>query len=173
MAKIRSAKAYRRTERAYTRKSKYKSKSYVRASPHIKIVRYDMGNLQKKFPFTVQLLATRAIQLRHNAIESARLTSNRLLENTIGKPAYHLKIRVFPHHILRENPLASGAGADRMSTGMKMSFGKPISAAAQLDRDQVIMQVGVEESNLAIAKKAMSRAKNKFACSCKIVVQEA
>lgn len=173
MAKLRKACAYRRTERAYTRKSKYKSKSFVRASPHIKIVRYDMGNLKKDFPVKVQLLASRALQLRHNSLESARLTSNRLLEGALGKSGFHIKLRVYPHHILRENPLASGAGADRMSTGMKMSFGKPIGSAAQVDKDQVIMEVGVEPNNLSLAKKAMQRAKNKFPCSCRIVVQGA
>jgi len=173
MAKLRRANAYRRVERAYTRKSKYRSKSFVRASPNIKIVRYDMGNLTKDFPVTVQLLAGSTLQLRHNALESARLTSNRHLEGKLGKIGYKIKLRVYPHHILRENPLASGAGADRMSTGMKMSFGKPIGTAAQVKKNQVIMEVSVDEVNLPLAKAALNKAKNKFPCSCKIVVKGA
>ncbi|HLC89113.1 MAG TPA: ribosomal protein L16 [Candidatus Nanoarchaeia archaeon] len=64
-------------------------------------------------------------------IESARMTSNRVLEKNIGRE-YHLRIKIYPHHVLRENPLASGAEADRMSTGMKLSFGKSISTAARV-----------------------------------------
>ena len=45
---------------------------------------------------------------------------------------YFFQLRIYPHHILRENPLAAGAGADRMSTGMKCAFGKPISVAARV-----------------------------------------
>jgi len=57
MAKVRKFVAYRRLERPYTRHSKYRAKSYVRGSPNIKIVRFDMGNLKKEFSYTVKLLS--------------------------------------------------------------------------------------------------------------------
>lgn len=119
MARLRKFSAYQRIERPYTRASKFKKKNFVRAVPNRTVVRYDMGSPQGKFNTTLRLVAKKDIQIRHNALESARMTSNRYLENKLGKGAYHLKIKVFPHHILRENPLAAGAGADRMSTGMK------------------------------------------------------
>ena len=131
MAKLRKFSGYKTIERPYTRKSKYRAKSYVRASPNHKIVRFDMGNPKKTYPVEVQLKVKEPIQIRHNAIESARQSSNRVLEKLLGKTEYHMKIRKYPHHFLRENPLASGAGADRMSTGMKKSFGKVIGSAAQ------------------------------------------
>jgi large subunit ribosomal protein L10e len=172
MAKLRKFSGYKGIERPYTRKSKYRAKSYVRASPSHKIVRFDMGNAKKKFSYQLLLKVKDSIQIRHNAMESARQTSNRLLEKKVGKTEYHLKIRKYPHHILRENPLASGAGADRMSTGMKKSFGKPIGVAAQFKKDDTIMSVGVEKQHIMQAKEAMIRAKNKFPCSCSIVVVE-
>ncbi|MFH1770295.1 MAG: 50S ribosomal protein L16 [archaeon] len=172
MAKLRSAVAYRRIERPYTRKSKYRSKQYVRATPQIKIVKFEMGDLQKKFQYVVSLLCGADIQIRHNALESARLTSNRMLEEKCGKKGYHLKLLVYPHHILRENPLAAGAGADRMSTGMKKSFGKSIGLAAQIRKGQIIMQANVDEEFLEVAKKSISRAKHKLPCSCSVEVKK-
>ena len=171
MARIRKFCAYRRLERAYTRKSKYKTKSFVRASPNIKVVRFDMGELKDKFQYSLSLVSGADLQIRHNAIEAARLTSNRVLEKKLGKSAYYMKIKIFPHHILRENPLASGAGADRMSTGMKMSFGKPIGIAARVRKGQVLFEVKCNKSGLETAKEALKKASQKIPCSCKIEVQ--
>ena len=108
MVKLRKAVAYRATERPYTRKSKFRKKSFIRASPQNKVVMFDMGNKTQSFDTHAKLISKEQIQVRHNAIESSRLTSNRHLEKTLGKTMYHLKINIYPHHILRENPLAAG-----------------------------------------------------------------
>ncbi|MBI4440871.1 50S ribosomal protein L16 [Candidatus Woesearchaeota archaeon] len=173
MAKIRKAVAYRKLERPYTRISKFREKNYVRVRPHSVISRFDNGETKKDvylYPLVVDLISKKALQIRHNAIESARQTSNRLLEKEIGKTGWHLKIRVYPHHVLRENPLASGAGADRMSTGMQASFGKPISSAAQVHEGQPVMTLGITKDKFEVAKKALRRAASKLPCTCQIVV---
>lgn len=172
MAKLRKACAYRKLERPYTRKSKYRAKSYVRANPHNLIVKYEMGDTTRQFPVRVKLVSKAALQVRHNALESARKSSNRILETKLGKSGYRFSIRVFPHHVLRENPLAGGAGADRMSTGMAHPFGKPIGLAAQVKQGKTILEVGVEAKDVDTAKLAMKRANTKFACGTKIVVEE-
>ena len=169
MAKLRKFVSYRRLERPYTRKSKFREKSFIKANPHSKVVRFDMGNLTKTFQCRLDLVAKDAMQIRHNAIESARQSSNRFLESKLGKSGYHMKIKIFPHHILRENPLASGAGADRMSTGMKMSFGKPIGSAARVKEGQTLISLSVDKSGLETAKAALLRASHKMPCSCRIV----
>lgn len=134
----------------------------------MKIVKFDMGNPNGKFDSVVKLNTTVMTNVRHNALESARMTSNRILEKQLGK-AYHLKVKVYPFHVLRENPLAAGAGADRMSTGMKKSFGKAIGCAAIVKKGQTLIEVRVNKENIKLAKEAMSRAAKKFPCSCKIV----
>jgi large subunit ribosomal protein L10e len=108
------------------------------------------------------------MNIRHNAMEAARMTSNRLLERTIGK-AYHLRIKMYPHHILRENALASGAGADRLSTGMKKSFGKAVGSAARIKFGQTLMELRIDKENIKLGKEALSRAAKKFPCSCKVI----
>jgi large subunit ribosomal protein L10e len=165
MAKLRKGVAYRRLERPYTRKSKYRAKNYVRANPHNLIVRYDMGDQTKAYSHKLELLSDQDIQLRHNSIESARKTANKLLETKLARN-YMFKIKMFPHHVLRENPLASGAGADRMSTGMTMSFGKPIGVAAQTKKGKAIMEIKCDEKDVPTAKEALKRAQNKFPMHC-------
>jgi len=168
MAKARKGCAYRNLERPYTRKSKYKKLQYVRAAPTSKVVRYEAGNMQKEFPAEVLLITKSALQIRHNAIESARLSANRYLEKNLGKQGFCLRIRIYPHHILRENPLASGAGADRMSTGMKKSFGKAIGIAAQVKTGQTLFSASVDKENIGIAKIALKRASYSLPCSCSV-----
>ncbi len=140
MAKLIRAVAWRRLERPYTRKSKYRKHNFVRSVPNSKIVKYHMGNVQADFPVKLILKANTDIQLRHNALEAARQSSNRYLEGKLGKQGFHLHILVYPHHILRNNPLAAGAGADRMSTGMARSFGKAVGIAARVKKGQAFME---------------------------------
>lgn len=169
MVRLKKAVAYRQVKRPYTRISKFRKKSYIRARPNIVLVKYDMGDATREYPYRTDLVSTAQLNIRHNALESARQTSNRILEKVLGKKGFHMKVRVFPHHIIRENPLAAGAGADRMSTGMKMSFGKCISTAARIRKGQAILSVYSEKTALPTVKIALKRANSKFPCTCKIV----
>lgn len=170
MVKLRKGSAYNKNlKRPYTRKSKFRAKSYVRAAPHSKVVRYEMGNVQKKFEYTLVLVPKKELQIRHNSLESARQSGNKVLETKLGKSNYHMQLRKVPHHFLRENVLASGAGADRMSTGMAASYGKVIGLAAQIRKGDIIFQVEVDKANLATAKLSLIRCKNKLPCACQII----
>jgi len=172
MAKLRKACAYRKIERPYTRKSKYTKKSYIRSKPHNFVVKFDQGNLSKNFPVKIELLSKSDLQIRSNALESARKSCNRFLEKNLTVKGYHFRIKKYPHHVLRENPLASGAGADRMSTGMKMSFGKSIGVSAQVKKGDTIIEIGIEKKDLEIGKIAAKKAGYKFACETQIKVTE-
>src|SRR3989338_3535 len=128
MVRLRKFAAYQNLERPYTRISKYTKKNYVRGGfPNLKITKFDMGTPQKTYDTTVRLSVTLDMNIRQNALEAARQTCNRLLEKVAGKE-YHLRLKLYPFHVLRENPLASGAGADRTSTGMQKAYGKPIGS---------------------------------------------
>ena len=162
MAKIRKFCAYRRVERPYTRISKFRKKSYVRTRPNSKVVRYHMGDLTSGFDTSLLLISKNNRQVRDGSLEAARQTSNRYMQKKLGKIGWRIIIRCFPHHILRENPLAAGAGADRMSTGMKRSFGKSIGIAAQIREGQVVFQIDVNKDDLSVAKEAMKRIAQKL-----------
>ena len=162
MAKLRKGVAYRSIQNAYTRKSKYRKKSFIRSVPTNKVVKFDMGELKRDLPCKFLLISKQDVQLRHNCLESARKTTLKLLEKTLGKQGFKLKIRVYPHHVLRENALASGAGADRMSTGMKMAFGKAVGIAARVFKDQPVIEVNVEAPNKGVAINSLKRAYRKL-----------
>ena len=171
MAKLMRAVAWRRLERPYTRKSKYRKKDFIGGVPTNKIIKYVMGNQSKEYTHRIVMKSKVPIQLRHNAIESARKTSNKHLERK-APLNYVLKIKVYPHHVLRNNPLAAGAGADRMSTGMKHSFGKPVGIAARVYENQEVMEVLVNENRVEVAKQALHRARKKFPCDFYIEVEK-
>jgi large subunit ribosomal protein L10e len=158
MAGLRKFKCYRTVKRAYTRKSKFKRKSYIKTVPVSKIVRYSMGTATNDYKYEVNLSTTERIQVRDNAIESARIVSNRQLENKLGKTEYYFRIRTYPHHILRENKMLVGAGADRMQTGMQQSFGRVVGIAVQLKKDQKIFSVYVNKSGLEAARDSLKAA---------------
>lgn len=171
MAKLIRAVAWRKLERPFTRKSKFREKAFIRAVPNNKIVKYVMGKQDKPYEYKLTLCSKTDIQLRHNALEAARKTSNRVLEKEA--PAnYLMKIRVYPHHVLRNNPLAAGAGADRMSTGMKHSFGKSVGLAARVRKGQPVFEVNVNKDKVETAKKALTRARMKLPCDLSIKIEQ-
>src|SRR3989338_10111664 len=157
MSTLRKGKCYTNITRSYTRKSKFKKKGFIKAIPTNKIVRYDMGDSKKSFPYKVQLVSREDIQLRHNSIESARLVVNRAIQERLGNN-YHLQLHLYPHHILRENKMLSGAHADRLQTGMAHSFGKAVGLAAQVKKGKTIFTASVAKEHIDIAREALHKA---------------
>ncbi|MEM2115364.1 MAG: 50S ribosomal protein L16 [Candidatus Woesearchaeota archaeon] len=172
MAKLRKGVCYRRLERPYTRKSKYNEYSFVRGSPPCIITKFDMGNEKGDFEYEVNLISLDSLQLRQNAIESARKTIIRRLEKNIPQTDFHYKIYPYPHHVLRENPLGMTAGADRTSKGMKLAFGKPIGLAARVYAGDVIFKIRTKEKYLNVAKEALEVGKTKLPMRYKIEVKK-
>ncbi len=170
MAGLRSGSCYRTVKRAYTRKSKFKRKAFIRAVPTVKIVKYDQGDLKKKFETHVDLVSKERIQLRHNCLEAARQVINRHVSKRLGNN-YHLQVRVYPHHVLRENKMLTGAGADRMQTGMQRAFGKAIGSAAQVKIGQAIFTVQVDDKDIDAVKFALKSAVHKLPAKCGIEIR--
>jgi large subunit ribosomal protein L10e len=131
-----------------------------------------MWDKKRQFPYLVKLISRTDLQIRHNALEACRVTANRVLEKALGRLGFQLRIRVYPHHMLRENPLASGAGADRLSTGMKMSFGKVVGIAARVFKGDTVLYIGVQKKHIPVAKKAMDRVRMKLPNSYNVVVEK-
>ncbi len=163
---MRPFRCYRRLEpRPYARRD------FVKGVPGSKIVTFDMGGRIEKFPVKVTLYAAEGVQIRHNALEASRVMANRYLLKALGKYDYHLKVQTVPHHILRENAMATGAGADRYQTGMRESFGRPIGYAARVKRGQPIMTVWVYSGREKEAREALRRAKMKLPMKCRMGVE--
>ena len=111
--KLRPAKCCRKLTRPWTRVSKRKPrKSYVKGVPKSKIVRFEMGK-KGDYDTNVAIISKESVQIRHNALEAIRISVNKSLIANIGKDNYFFKILIYPHQVLREHKLATGAGADR------------------------------------------------------------
>ena len=166
---IRPAKCYKKLERPYTRQSKRKpKKGYVKGVPPPKITKFETGNAKKKFSARALLIAQNDVQIRHNALEASRVSVNRILQEEFGDDGYFLKILIYPHHVMRENPLATGAGADRYQTGMRLSFGNPIGLAARVKAGQKIIEIRFEKGKESVIKNALRIASSKMPVKCKI-----
>jgi len=160
------AKNYREVKgRPYTRKE------YIRGSPPPKITKFTMGDTKATFPFQASLIAGEEAQIRHNALEAARVASNRVLLNKLGN-AYVLRVLTYPHTILRENKMIFGAHADRLQDGMRKAFGKPVGAAARVKIGQPIIEVGVNENAIEVAKEALKLGQDKLPIPCRIVIEK-
>lgn len=148
----------------------YTRRKYMGGVPAIRIAQFEMGNKKGNFPIKLGIKAQESCQIRHTALEAARIAANKYLGKKIGTMGYHLKINIYPHNVLRENKTATGAGADRVSEGMRRSFGKAIGTAARVKRNQTLITVGTTEQNIETAKKALIKASMKLPTPCKIVV---
>ena len=169
---LRPGRTTRTVKRPWTRVSRRKpKKSYVVGVPHSRIHIFEMGNKTKKFDTKLYLISKKNVQIRDNALESARVVANKLLEREIGKENYFMKILLYPHQVLREHAMASGAGADRYSMGMRKAFGKPKGKAAIANNNQRIILLRINKKNLNVGKKALHRADTKIPTPCRIVVE--
>lgn len=168
---LRPARCYRAIKRPYTRKSRQKSKDYVKGIPEPKIHRYEMGAVGREFAVKLSLVCRRPVQIRHNALEAARVALIKNLEKRLPKDGFFLKILVYPHHVLRENVLATGAGADRFQSGMRLSFGKPIGIAAQVRADQKLLAVSCDAASVEEARKSLKIAGSKMPTPCYVVME--
>ena len=150
----------------------YARREYIGGVPNPKITQFEMGNPKREFPIVVSLHAEESCQIRHNALEAARIAANRLLEKNCGKQNYFLKIFLHPHEVLRENKQATGAGADRISKGMKKAFGKNVGTAARVKAGQRIMSAYTIKNNVKFAKLACHRASMKLPTPGEIRIDE-
>jgi len=174
---LRKATSYsKRYARPYTRKSSARGKNYIKSVPNQKVVKLHMGDIQgfesNKYSIIIRMTSTERIQIRDNAIEAARQSIHKDLEDNFAGQ-YYFGVKVFPHHVLRENRMLTGAGADRMQTGMAHSFGVTIGRAALVKEGQEIFIVAVNsEKAQRVTRKALDKIKAKLPCSTRILVSK-
>ena len=150
----------------------YTRREYMGGVPNSRVSQYVMGNAKAEFPVTLTLKVKNRVQIRHTSIEAGRIAANKVLTSQCGAPNYQMVVRAFPHVVLRENKLATGAGADRVSSGMRQGFGKTVGTAARLERNQALLTVSVPADKVAVAKDALWRASMKFPSPCYIDVDK-
>ena len=114
------------------------------------------------------MVAQGPVQIRHNALEAARVAANKVLFDVLGEVGYKIHLRVYPHVILRENRMIATAGADRLQEGMRRAFGKPTGRAARIKTGQSILDVYVNSNAIGTAKEALRVGATKLPVACVI-----
>ncbi|MHA1733769.1 MAG: 50S ribosomal protein L16 [Promethearchaeota archaeon] len=167
--------------------SKYKSKwvfqkkrahkkDLIRGGADCRVRMFDVGN--KKMPkdhweVVLGLKGLERVQISDHCLEAVRQSLNRRLQKRIGRERFHFRIRVKPFHIYRENKMMAFAGADRLQTGMRHSFGKPVGLAARVRAGQILLEVRMFEKDFLVGKKALKVVAQKFCCRCQVVLLSA
>jgi len=155
-------------------KPSYTRREYITGIPGSKIAQHKMGNIETEpddYPIQISLITEEEVQLRHGSLEASRLSANRHLLKELGQENYKMILRKFPHQVIRENKQATGAGADRVSDGMRQSFGKIVGTAARMGAGERIFTAWCQPEDADVVKDAMRRAYNKISPPCRVKVE--
>lgn len=150
----------------------YTRREYMGGVPNCRVTQFDTGNLRTGFPVKLSLGMEEAAQVRDIALEAARISAVRVLEKAAPNE-YHLKVRRYPHQILREHKMAMGAGADRISDGMRGAFGKPVGHAVRAAIGSEILTIFTTEAHVTDAKEALRKASHKLPIPTRVIVSRA
>ncbi len=170
---IRPARSIRDADKvAWTRFSRRKPrKSFVKSMPHANLHQFMMGVKKPDYDVKYEMFANEKFYHRDNAIEAARQSMNKVLEKDLLE-RFFAKVRIYPHHIVRENKMVAGAGADRISSGMRGAFGKPTHRAALVSKGQTLFEIISYKQHDKIIRKALERAARKLTGTWTVKVEE-
>jgi large subunit ribosomal protein L10e len=166
---LRKASCYSKMKAVpYTRKSKKQKLSYIKATPYTKVTKFRMGDLAGykigKYKTILTIKTKGFVQMRDTALEAARQYLNRFLTQQMGKEFY-FELKPYPHHVIRENKMLTGAGADRMSSGMARSFGKTTGRAALIKENSALFIIGLNGAkNEQATRKLLTSIKSRLPC---------
>ena len=155
------------------KRSSNRRREYARGGAQSKIVRFYGGDKSipwEKWELVIGLKVNKQIQISSNALEAIRITINSALTKVIGRTAFRLRIRPKPFQKYRENRMLAFAGADRVQSGMRNSFGRSTGVCARVRAGSIIVDVGTSLRNLNIVKDRLRVASMKISSSAQVVV---
>ena len=144
---------------------------YVHSKPPPRVTRFTLGDTRLNYEYRVNMVAPHSIELSGKSIEAARITANKVLGIEAGQQ-FLLKVVTYPHEIKRAHRFMGFAGADRLSQGMRHSFGRATDRAAEVNAGQIILSVYCMESGIENAKTALARASKKLPIPCRIEIED-
>ena len=178
MPRARKALAYsKRKPVINTRRSRKQQLSYIKAVPPQKIVKFNMADYKGfekgKYKIKLTLSTDENIQIRDLALEAVRQTIHKDLTKLLTQKHYFLRCHCYPHNILRNNRVYSGASkGERVQTGMRKSFGSPEGRAAIVKKGKPIFTMYFNgEENIPIIRSFVKKATPKLPCKTRVVVE--
>ena len=140
----------------------YTRTEYIHRLPQPAINRFTLGDTTSDYAYELSLIAAKDVEVRSRSLEAARVAANRVLTKRLGDRSFLLKVVPYPHEVVREHKFMGFAGADRLSQGMKLAFGRPVGRAARVSAGQAVLTVCVDKADAAAAKVALARASKKL-----------
>lgn len=148
-------------------------REYARGGAQSKIQRYWGGNTNipwEDWEIVIGLKIDKQIQISSNALEAIRISVNSPLQKYVGRLNYRMRIRPKPFQKYRENRMLAFAGADRVQSGMRNSFGRSTGVCARVRAGAVIVDIASHLKNVDIIRERLRIASMKISCSGQIVV---
>ena len=148
-------------------------REYARGGAQSKIVRFWGGSKEtpwEDFDLVIGLKVKNQSQISSNTLEAIRITINGVLTRKLGRQNYRLRIRPKPFQKFRENRMLAFAGADRVQSGMRNSFGRSTGVCARVRAGQIIVDVGISLRNLPLVRDRLRVANMKISSPCQTVV---
>lgn len=162
------------TRRPYQHKrSSNRRREYARGGAQSKIVRFWGGDKSvpwEEWDLVVGLKVDKQIQISSNALEAIRISINGSLQKHIGRTNFRLRIRPKPFQKIRENRMLAFAGADRVQSGMRNSFGRSTGVCARVKAGSIIVDLGCHLKDLPLIRDRLRIASMKISCSSQVVV---
>jgi len=155
------------------KRSSNRRREYARGGAQSKIVRFWGGNLDiawEDWELCVGLKVNSQIQISSNTLEAIRITINGVLQRQLGRQNYRLRIRPKPFQKYRENRMLAFAGADRVQSGMRNSFGRSTGVCARVRAGQIVVDIGTHLRNLPVVRDRLRVASMKIPSSCQTVI---
>ncbi|MGB5910732.1 MAG: 50S ribosomal protein L16 [Promethearchaeia archaeon] len=174
--------AHRRPWRCYSswsrrpfqyKRSSNRRREYARGGAQSKIQRYWGGAKEvpwNQWELTIGLKVDHQVQISANTLEAVRITINSALQKYLGRTNYRFRVRPKPFQKYRENRMLAFAGADRVQSGMRNSFGRSTGVCARVRAGQIICEVGTHLRNLPLVRDRLRIASMKISSSCSIAV---
>jgi len=175
MAHKRPWHCYRKwTRRPYQyKRSANHRREYARGGAQSKIVRFWGGDKAvpwEDWEIVVGLKVNAQVQISSNALEAIRVTVNGVLQKELGRTNFRFRVRPKPFQKYRENRMLAFAGADRVQSGMRNSFGRATGVCARVRAGQIVCEVGTYLRNLNLVRDRLRVASMKLPCSCQVVL---
>lgn len=121
----------------------YCRSEYIGVKPHLELF-YKRGKLKGDGIHLYEAVAQvpERIHISANNLGAWMRTSHRFMTRLMKPQAYRILLTIHPHNRHRENRGPQGAGADRISMGMRRAFGKVRSLQAKMtQRNQRVLTI--------------------------------
>lgn len=155
------------------KRSSNRRREYARGGAQSKIVRFWGGDKSipwENWELVVGLKVNKQIQISSNALEAVRVTVNSALQKSLGRTNFRFRVRPKPFQKYRENRMLAFAGADRVQSGMRNSFGRSTGVCARVRAGSIVCDVGTSLKDLDVVRDRLRVASMKIPCSCQVVI---